>query len=132
MNRITLADLHAQMKAQGVSTHDHSAFKCPACGTAQSMATLRRAGVPGGEIERVIAFSCEGRWTKAGPPAHGDSAEAEARRKIRGCDWTLGGLFRIHTLEVIYPDGVARPTFELAKPDEAQALERWVAQQVAA
>ena len=48
-------------------------------------------------IDRYLAFSCIGRYA-AGV----------------GCDWTLGGLFSIHTLEVVFPDGKTRPVFEFA------------------
>ena len=37
------------------------------------------------------------------------------------CNWTLGGLFALHKLEVVTPDGEKHPRFELATPAEAQA-----------
>jgi hypothetical protein len=37
------------------------------------------------------------------------------------CNWTLGGLFRTHTLEVVTPDGKKHPRFEVATPEQAQA-----------
>jgi len=123
VERISLRECHARMGAQGVP-NNHVAFRCPACGTVQSMASLVRAGVPENEVASVVGFSCEGRWTGAGaaPAASDTSPRAAARRSVRGCDWTLGGLFRIHALEVHFPSGGVRMRFALASPEEAQAL----------
>lgn len=125
VERITVDEAHARMKAQGVSAREHVAMKCPMCGTVQSMASLIRAGADPATVERSIGFSCEGRWTNAGPwPSDRDrSAKAKTRRLIRGCDWTLGGLFKIHKLEVVMPDGKVHMSFAIASADEAQALE---------
>lgn len=72
----------------------------------------------------MIGFACEGRLTDAGPyPAASDkSRKAQARRNKRGCDWTLGGLFKLHELEVETPDGEVHPRFQVASRDEASAL----------
>lgn len=126
VERITVEELHARLKAQGVSAREHAASVCPACGTVQSIASLVRAGVDPERAETAMGFSCEGRWTKAGqwPSDKDKSAKAKVRRAVRGCDWTLGGLFRIHRLEVLTPDGKAHPFFEIATAEQAQALER--------
>ena len=126
VEQITVEELHARFKAQGVSAREHIASVCPICGTVQSIASLVKAGADPEKAETAMGFSCEGRWTNAGPwPADKDkSAKANARRAIRGCDWTLGGLFRIHRLEVLTPDGKAHPYFGIATADQAQALER--------
>ena len=122
---MTLTEFHAAIAAQGVSSREHVAFICPVCGTIQSGADLIATG--GGknfdEIECALGFSCVGRLTDAGPwPALGDtSRKAKARREQPGCDWTLGGLFQIHRLEVITPDGCRHPLFELASPEVAQS-----------
>lgn len=112
------------MKAQDVSAREHVAFKCVICGTIQSMASLIRAGATPDEAEKLIGFSCEGRLTDAGPWPNRSQRGAihTARRKVRGCDWTLGGLFRIHKLEVINAEGKKQPSFEIATKEEAQAL----------
>lgn len=125
MEKITVEELHARMKAQGVSAREHIAFKCPVCGTVQSIASLSKAGVPA-KVENYLGFSCEGRFTGAGPwPSSKAKGErADSRRAIRGCDWTLGGLLRIHDLTVIKPDGSEHPSFVLATPEEARELER--------
>lgn len=113
---MTIAEFHAALKAQGVKRHEDFAFRCPVCGTVQSAADLIEAGAGKtfDDVEQYVAFSCVGRWTGAGP------FKKNGPRKF-GCDWTLGGLFRIHALEVIDDNGEARPRFELASSDEAQA-----------
>jgi hypothetical protein len=126
IERITLEEAHARFKAQGVSENKHVAFVCPICGTVQSMASLVAAGVKPDDVETVVAFACEGRFTRAGPwPSSEDqSTKARERRKIRGCDWTLGGLFRLHELEITFPDSTEpRPSFVLATPEQAAELE---------
>lgn len=117
--RIDVAEFHRRLKAQGVSNSNHFALVCPICGTAQSMASLVAAGATPDQAERQIGFSCEGRLTGAGP-----WSEKPKRRKVRGCDWSLGGLFRVHKLEVLTEDGEANPRFEVATPEQAQALEQ--------
>lgn len=115
MERIDTTELHMRMKAQGVSAREHIAFKCPICSTVQSMASLVHWGAPADKVENYIGFSCEGRFSGAGPYVDGSAN--------RGCDWTLGGLFKMHTLEVVLPDGKVQPSFALASADEARALE---------
>lgn len=76
----------------------HWRFVCPSCGTVQTPQDLLDAGLSKEEAHRVMAYSCVGRFTRA-----------------KGCDWTLGGLLQIHTLEVQFEDGTKRPTFEFAE-----------------
>ena len=117
MKRLTHAEFVAQAKAQGVP-RVHVAYKCPVCGTIQSATSLINAGAGKDldTVEKFEGFSCVGRWTKAGPFHKGDPAG-------KGCDWTLGGLFRMHTLEVMQDDK-PHPVFELATPEEAQELQK--------
>ena len=67
-------------------------FVCPRCKHVQSGESViahnpgLSRGEPSDAISDWIYFSCEGRHT----PKY-------------GCDWTLGGLFQIHTVEVIDP-----------------------------
>lgn len=114
MQTMTLDEYKAAVKAQGVP-HEHIAMKCPMCGAVQSGADLIAAGAGADfdEVEKYLAFSCVGRFTGAGSP----------RKKPDGkpCNWTLGGLFSLHKLEVVTPDGKKHPRFELATPAEAQA-----------
>jgi hypothetical protein len=111
---MTLEAFHAAVRAQG-QPPEHVAVRCPRCGTVQSAADLIAAGAgPDFEaVEKYLGFSCVGRFTGAGSP----------RKKPDGepCNWTLGGLFALHRLEVVMSDGRRFPNFELATPEEAQA-----------
>lgn len=116
MKTLTLEEFKATVKVQGVPI-EHVAFRCPMCATVQSASDLIAAGAgPDFDaVEKYLGFSCVGRFTGAGsPPPGGDSGG-------KGCNWTLGGLFRLHTVEVITPDGEHHPRFELVSPDEAKA-----------
>ena len=129
--QISVAEFHARLKAQGVSDQNHVAFICPICGTVQSMASLCRAGATPERAERLVGFSCEGRLTDAGAGATperaerlvGFSCEGRLTDAVRGCDWTLGGLFSLHELEVVTEDGEKHPRFVIASPAQARELE---------
>lgn len=113
MKTMTEKEFHEELKKQGVP-RDHVAFKCPMCGTVQSPHDLIQAGA-GKDFEEVsgyIGFSCLGRFNGSGPP----------RKEPDGnpCNWTLGGLFRTHNLEIITEDGKQHPHFELATAAEAK------------
>lgn len=117
---ISQADFYALVNAQGVARED-TAFTCVTCGTVQSMRSLVAAGATPERAENTIGFSCEGRLRGA----KGATRErTPADPNVRGCDWSLGGLFTLHTLEVEMPDGKRHRTFELATPEQAQALEK--------
>lgn len=115
MRTITLEEYFTELRAQEVDLPLQATFKCPLCGTLQTAADLIAAGA--GEdfeaVEKYLGFSCVGRFTGAGP----------ARKKPDGkaCNYTLGGLFKLHKLEVITQDGNRHPRFEPATPEEAQA-----------
>lgn len=108
MRRISVAEFHAEIKAQGASSVENVKFVCPMCGTEQSARDLIAAGAGSTleDVEKYLGFSCVGRFTGAGSP----------RNKPDGkpCNWTLGGLFKTHKLEVVTDDGKAHPRFELA------------------
>lgn len=112
---IPVEQFHAELKAQGVGSREHFAFKCPMCGTVQSGHDLiiAGAGKTFADVERFLGFSCVGRWTNAGPHKTGDPPG-------RGCDWTLGGPTSNHKL-VVRLSGKEHPLFEPATPEEAQA-----------
>lgn len=79
-------------------------FVCPVCKTVQTAQDLIDRGVEEQKVQSYLAFSCIGRF--------GD--------KDKGCDWTLGGLLKIHTLEVIIPSdkdepAYNRPVFEFSE-----------------
>ena len=115
MKQIAVEQLHKDMRAQGVSSSDHVAFVCVMCGHVQSITSFTGAGADSERAEKMIGFSCVGRI--AGPkhqhPVWGDGP----------CNWTLGGLFRLHNTEVITEDGETHPSFALATPEQAQQLE---------
>lgn len=103
---ITIAEFKAELTAQDVP-REHFAVVCVQCGTVQSRQDFVDAGVfpTVEEAQSQWGFSCIGR-SVAG----------------RGCDWTLGGLFHIHKLEVD-PGGGEKPfpCFEPATAEQAQA-----------
>lgn len=115
MKTITIEEYHAMLKAQGTKNLNELVFICPMCGTSQTGNDLIRAGA--GEtfedVEKYLGFSCVGRFTGAGAP----------RKEPDGnpCNWTLGGLFRTHNLEVVTEDGQKHPQFDVATPEQAQA-----------
>lgn len=111
---MTHAEFLDALKAHGVP-RDDLAVICPMCRTVQSARDLIRAGA-GADFDAVsgsLGYSCVGRWTNAGSP----------RKRADGqpCDWSLGGLFRMHELEVVTEDGKRHPHFEIATPEQAQA-----------
>ena len=116
METVKLEDFLSRLKAQNVP-RAHLAVKCVMCGTVQSLHSLILAGAgkTQDEVEKYWGFSCVGRFTKAGPHIKGMPPG-------RGCDWTLGGLLRLHNMEVVDEKGQAHPHFEVASPEEAQAL----------
>lgn len=114
----TYAEFVDMIRAQGVSENTDAVFVCPACKTHQSAHDLIAAGA-GADFDTVqgfLGFSCVGRFTGAGSP----------RREPDGkpCNWTLGGLFRIHALEVVTEDGTRHPHFEPATPEQALAYHK--------
>lgn len=98
--QITLREFIAEGEKRFGEDRRKWLFLCPSCGTVQSSEDFRSVGQSDKEINRNIAFSCIGRFDET-----------------KGCDWTLGGLLRIHTLEVLPPDGGdPQPYFEFAQP----------------
>lgn len=114
MKEQSLEDFRTELKAQGVDKL-HLAFVCPMCATVQSATDLiaAGAGTDFDSVERVLGFSCVGRYTGAGSP----------RKEPDGkpCNWTLGGFFTMHKLEVIDEEGKRHAYFEPATPEQAQA-----------
>lgn len=58
-------------------------FICPKCKTPQSYNDFKKEGIDSGVIMKVLAFSCIGRHSRS-----------------KGCNWSLGGWFQIHEVEV--------------------------------
>lgn len=117
MKQITLEQYHSELRAQDVPRND-LAMICPACGGVQSGRDFIDAGETEWEtIETYLGFSCVGRFMKAGPPPKDKAPENR-------CNWTLGGLFKIHELEVLIDENgktVRHPRFLLATPEQAKA-----------
>lgn len=114
MKTMTLEEFHAAFKAQGVQSRNDIAVVCPMCATVQSARDFIEAAV--GQdfeaVEKYLGFSCIGRFTGASSPRKTPDGSP--------CNWTLGGLFQLHKLEVITPDGEHHPRFEPATPEQAQ------------
>jgi hypothetical protein len=110
---MTIPEFHAALKAQGVAKDD-LAFRCPACDTIQSARDLiaAKAGPDFDAVEKFIGFSCVGRFKP--------EAERGKKGEGKGCDWTLGGLFQIHTLEVVDDEGNHHARFAIASPKDAR------------
>ncbi|MBL0928510.1 MAG: hypothetical protein IBJ15_00065 [Alphaproteobacteria bacterium] len=112
--RLTVAEFMAEVERQighaPASEGDHLriTFVCPMCACVQDGADFLEAGAgrDWAEIETHVGFSCIGQWKKAKPP--------RAKPDGEPCDWTVGGLFKVHTLEVMDEAGIAHPMFELA------------------
>lgn len=111
---ITHAEFIAEYRAQS-ETREGIVFICPACGTLQNALDLIAAGA-GEKFEDVggqIGFTCVGRHRGQGSPSKAIAG--------KGCNWTLGGLFQIHTLTVLTAEGDKHPHFELASREQADA-----------
>lgn len=112
MKTMTLDEFIAACKAQA-KRREEIVFVCPMCGTMQSGNDFIAAGVGKDfdEIEKFLGYSCIGRWQGADAPRKYPDGKP--------CNWTLGGLFQTHKLEVVTPDGKRHPRFELASVLEA-------------
>lgn len=69
-------------------------FICPSCGTVQTPQELLDTGMTKKSAGAYIGFSCIGRFNDK-----------------RGCNWTLGGLLRIHKLEIVIKGKKNAPVF---------------------
>jgi len=109
MKVMTINEFHAAIKAQGASCREKITLVCPMCRTPQCAADFIKAGA--GEdfeaVEKYLGFSCIGRFTGGKSPRAEPDGEP--------CDWSLGGLFKTHELEVLTPDGERHPRFEIAE-----------------
>lgn len=96
MQTMTIDEFRAACRAQNRDSVEDLTFQCPRCKTLQSARDLIQAGAGDNfeQVERYVGFSCVGRWDDS-----------------KGCDWSLGGLFRIHELEVIDSEGKHHPRF---------------------
>lgn len=101
MKQMTLEEYMAEAEKRFGENRLDWKFVCPKCKTVQSARDFKEAGASQELTEGYIGFSCIGRII---PP-----------EKEIGCDWTLGGLFQFHDLEIIKEDGTTVPRFELAE-----------------
>lgn len=88
----SLEEWKSEAKNRYGENSDDWKFECPHCHQTQSKRDFKDNDV---EPEGRFYFSCIGRWVEG-----------------RGCNWTLGGLFQIHTREVIAEDGSKVPVFD--------------------
>ncbi|MBX4388894.1 hypothetical protein K4H03_22740, partial [Mycobacterium tuberculosis] len=90
IKRMTVAEFHDAIKAQGAPSREDITFICPICRFEQSPRDFIEAGVGSTfeDVERFVAFSCIGRWTGANGPRETPDGKP--------CNWTLGGLFQLH------------------------------------
>jgi hypothetical protein len=97
VKQVTYKEFLEMIKLQKRDRREDITFECPRCGTVQSGQELIDAGVGKTfeDVQPYLGFSCIGRFTKD-----------------KGCNWTLGGLFQIHKIEVITDDGEIYPCFE--------------------
>lgn len=97
METISIEDFKQKLKDNFGSLNE-AEFICPNCKTIQTPQDLidNGAGKDLDEVNGFIGFSCVGRFNN----------------KKTGCDWTLGGLFQTHELEII-SEGQARPCFKM-------------------
>lgn len=113
MKTMTIDEFQTALREQAPSLVQ-VCFVCPMCGTVQNMIDLIRAGAGKTEddVLEYIGFSCVGRFTHHKPPPREKGSQL-------GCNWTLGGLFQCHQLEVVTDDGVRHPYFDLATKEQA-------------
>lgn len=99
MNQMTLTEWRAEARRRYGDAASRWEFQCVACGHKQSGRSImeRTPTLTAEEVVSRVYFSCEGRWVKG-----------------VGCDWTLGGLFKIHQREVIDEEGKSVPVFLFA------------------
>ena len=95
MRTMTIAEYRAALQSQGVPIEEVKVI-CPRCKTEQCANDLIDAGAGNSfdDVQGYIGYSCVGRFDTS-----------------KGCNWTLGGLFQLHELEVITEDGKAHPRF---------------------
>lgn len=116
---LSLIEYMMETMNQNVGLPVDVAVVCPSCGTVQSSRDFIAAGVgkTEEEVEPFVGTACIGRYNGAGRL---DEPMKQATG-LKGCNWTVGGMLKLHTLEVQTPDGKRYPRFDLATPEQAQA-----------
>mgnify|MGYP001021170312 CR=1 FL=1 len=121
METVTLEEFQARCWAQGVPW-EHVAFKCPQCGTVQSMASLMLMGCPIPEAESALGVKCEGHYSGSGPFG---PIRTLAFVPPRGCKMSLtdpAPVLHSHAGLKVVMGNFSYPLFALATPGEAQVL----------
>ena len=108
MRKITMDEFIEEGKCKFGIDASNWKLVCPMCNTAQSINDFIEAGIDMDEAKKAIGFACIGRYTNKGTPA-------EELNKNHGCNWTLGGILRMHKLEIICEDGEVLPHFDIEK-----------------
>lgn len=114
--RLTQAEWLAEGKARFGENTRKWRFVCPICKHVQSMESVlaMREDMTPSEAEGYVYFSCEGRFAPGSGKAFGKTVPDP---KI-GCDYTLGGLFKIARVEVVTPEARILPVFEFDGAEE--------------
>ena len=99
IEKIDIKDWFDKGKQLYGDDRDNWVFKCPICGNRQSVNSvlIKNPKLKAEDVRDWIYFNCEGRYTKR-----------------VGCDWTLGGLFQIHRVEVMVDGKRRNRVFEFA------------------
>lgn len=102
---------HAEWMEEGRSLFGEDPMKwrfvCPICGNVQAVEDYRQYKDKGADPNSAF-FNCIGRYSGQGGKAFGG-------REVKGpCDYTLGGLFKVHKTQVESQNkpGVYLPVFE--------------------
>ena len=91
-------------------------FVCPMCKHVQSHEDFeKRTNLKGEGVFKVLGFSCIGRFLTNQRPEKIKGNKFPMKFIGGGCDWTLGGLFNLHNVEVLNKDGKIEPIFEFFK-----------------
>ena len=115
MKTMTVEEFHVAIRDQGAASIEDVKMVCPMCQVHQSANDLIAAGAGAtfADVEKYLGFSCVGRWLNAPCPRNEPDGKP--------CNWTLGGLFTLHKLEVVTEDGQRHPRFEVAPKVEPAA-----------
>jgi len=89
-------------------------FVCPMCNKVQSVQDFLnlKERMDEDTIRGHIGFSCIGTFNGRGTEILFNDNNEKSKH---GCNYTLGGLFQIHTIEIKDNDGKTHPRFELAE-----------------
>lgn len=87
---------------------DRWLFVCPSCGLVQSRADFNKLKAPPPEINKVVGFSCIGRWSAG--------KVYEMLAGGQPCNYAGGGLFGLNPQKVVDPSDVVHAVFAFWEP----------------